>query len=60
MPVRVVSSQPVKTKKVICTKCGYELEFTGEDIRISGRDEDTQVIDCPRKTCQEILAVRWP
>ncbi len=59
--VNVISDKPVKTKKCICTKCGYELEFTGEDVTTSSSDGDVyQSIYCPRQSCKEFLSVKWP
>lgn len=55
--VRVVSEKPVKTKKLICGKCGYELEYTGEDIKEGSSSDYTgdrdyyKYILCPRPTC---------
>lgn len=55
MTVKVVSSKTVKTKKIICYNCGYELEYTGEDITTSC-DSDGDIfrrfITCPRLTCK--------
>lgn len=52
--VRVVSEKPVKTKKLICGKCGYELEYTGEDVESSdytGGGDYYEYILCPRPRC---------
>lgn len=61
--VTVKSSGPVKTKTVVCTKCAYELEYTGEDIqsRTYCSFGDTEVdfyITCPRISCGEKVAVK--
>jgi hypothetical protein len=68
MTVRVVSESPVKTKRVVCHNCGYELEFTGEDVMVTvGCDGDVQSIYCPRKQCHGYafesstrIFVSWP
>jgi hypothetical protein len=60
--VKVVSEGPVLTKKVICRNCGYELEFTGEDVH-SWTDSDGdlyQRIMCPREKCAKQISVKWP
>jgi hypothetical protein len=63
MVVRVVSDKPVKTKRQVCPKCGYELEYTGEDVKeVSSRDytgcSDTYYyLHCPRVTCGEQISV---
>lgn len=33
MAVKVVSDKPVRTKKTICSKCWYELEYTPVDVK---------------------------
>lgn len=48
MPVKVVSDKPVRTKRIVCGKCSYELEYTGEDI-IYG--DECRYIKCPRPSC---------
>jgi hypothetical protein len=55
--VVVKSKKPVKIKTVICSKCGYELEYTGEDIKFydktdygGGTDRYYHIV-CPRETC---------
>lgn len=73
MAVKVVSEKPVKTKRVVCPNCAYELEFTGEDIRTSfDYDGDRyQTIACPRDACRSlaygqtapgptVIHVKWP
>ena len=58
-----ISDKPVKTKTVVCTKCGYKLEYTGEDIRtvhytdISGCGDTSNTIVCPRASCAEVISV---
>jgi RNase P subunit RPR2 len=66
--VRVVSPRPVRTKRVTCPNCAYELEFTGEDVTVSvNSDGDSmQFIRCPRQECRSghrgavAISVRWP
>ena len=52
MAAKVVGDKPVKTYKIICNKCGYELEYTGEDIRVkdTGYHDIYSYIRCPRTT----------
>jgi hypothetical protein len=56
--VKVSSDGPVKTKKVICSKCSYELEYTGEDVKTQSLFEMAEFsgisyyITCPRENCQ--------
>lgn len=64
--VRVSSDGPVKTKKQVCCKCAYELEYTGEDVKsVTSRDFDGSMgtdyfILCPRPSCKEKTYVkRW-
>jgi hypothetical protein len=63
--VRVVSEKPVKTRKVVCSKCGYELEYTGEDVKIGsgfcmGERDTWSYIVCPRESCKEhVLVKEW-
>ncbi len=63
--VKVISEKPVKTKKVICSKCGYELEYTGEDVTSTnhtdyGGGTDTYYwIKCPRESCKEKVEVKY-
>ncbi len=61
MTVRVVSEKPVKFQRVTCSKCGYELEYTGEDIITSSDSEGypKQMIACPRGTCRHYMRVKW-
>jgi hypothetical protein len=55
--VTVVSDKPVKTKKVICPNCGFELEYTGVDVTsyektdYSGDTDTYYYIVCPRPPC---------
>ncbi len=64
MVVRVISDKPVKTQKVICSNCGYELEYTGEDIHtytrreIDGGCDTYHTITCPRQTCNHKIFVK--
>ena len=57
MVVKVVSEKPIKTKKLVCSKCGYELEYTGEDIHsftsrdYTGDSDEYYTITCPRQSC---------
>ncbi len=69
MPVKVVSDAPVKTKRVTCHNCCYELEFTGEDMfSYSDGDGDCyRYIICPRASCKNSfdnkptrISVKWP
>ena len=63
MVVKVISDKPVKTKRQICPKCGYELEYTGEDIEsftsssYDGSSDTNYLIRCPRPTCRETIYV---
>ena len=65
MAVRVISEAPVRTKQVTCQKCGYRLEYTGEDVKTgsyhdwTGDSHPYQYIVCPR-TCSEKVEVKWP
>jgi len=65
MTVKVVSDKPVRTRKVVCTKCSFELEYTGEDVKsydkrdYSGDLDTYYYIECPR--CSKQVFVRaWP
>ena len=64
--VTVKSEKPVKTKTVICTKCSFELEYTGEDVKsfektdYAGWSDTHYYIVCPRYTCSaEVFVSRW-
>lgn len=60
MAVEVVSQAPVYTQETTCTKCGYRLRYTGEDItRVIDRDGDciNRYIICPRPSCGEKVTV---
>lgn len=62
MRVKVKSKKPLKTKEVVCSKCGYLLEYTGEDVKSSsgcymGEFDISYYIDCPRKTCKQRIYV---
>jgi hypothetical protein len=61
--VTVKSSGPVNTKTVVCTKCAYELEYTGEDVKSSGgyymgEYDVSFFIVCPRTSCQQKVFVK--
>jgi hypothetical protein len=61
MAVKVVSEGPVLTRKVVCSKCTYELEYTGEDVKESsgycmGESETWHYIVCPR--CKTQVTVK--
>lgn len=52
--MKVVSAGPVKTKKIVCPTCAYELEFTGEDVTLTYcLDECYQCVVCPRTACKQ-------
>ena len=62
MTVRVVSKEPVKPRRVVCRKCGYELEFTSADVETStyvamGETCTDSYIVCPREACKEHVGV---
>jgi hypothetical protein len=63
MVVKVVSEKPVKTKRQVCPKCGYELEYTGEDVEsfvhhdYGGGSDTVYYIMCPRQTCNEQINI---
>lgn len=53
MTVKIVSQGPVRTKKVVCSRCCYELEYTGVDVKsktVSCLDdvETRYFINCPK------------
>jgi len=61
--VKVSSDGPVLTKKVVCSKCAYELEYTGEDVKdvqgfIMGESDTSYYIVCPRKSCKKHVTVK--
>lgn len=62
--VTVKSPKPVKTKTVVCENCGYELEYTGEDVRsynktdYGGGSDTYYYITCPRPSCGKTTNVR--
>ncbi len=68
MPVKVVSEKPVKTKRVTCPNCAYELEYTGEDVSssVDGYGDISYTIRCPRTSCRHWdggstrISVTWP
>lgn len=59
MTIKVVSSSPVRTRKIVCSNCGYELEFTNAD-RVRHKtdgyhdpiEEVGWYIVCPRTQCR--------
>lgn len=57
MPVKVVSDGPVKTRKLICENCCYELEYTPADVSEKysrdwdGGGDTYYWIVCPRLEC---------
>lgn len=63
MVVKVVSEGPVRTKEVVCSKCGYKLQYTGEDVHTStfrdydGGSDTYHRITCPRSSCGEVINV---
>lgn len=64
--VTVKSEKPVRTKTVVCSKCSYELEYTGEDIvsydktDYGGGSDTYYYIVCPRRSCGEhVFVKRW-
>lgn len=61
MTVRVLSDKPVKPKRVLCSKCTYELEYTGCDVNdgkfsCMGESTDWSYIVCPK--CDEKVEVK--
>lgn len=50
MPVRVVSDKPVRFRRITCSRCFYELEYTNADLRFDS-DGDAH-ITCPRPECR--------
>ena len=59
MTIRIVSDAPVVTKRVICARCGYELEFNDVDTVAHRTDSDGDAIErcgmylvCPREECK--------
>lgn len=62
MVVKVISDKPLKTRKVICSNCGYELEYTGEDVEVvggysMGEYDCHSQIKCPRESCNTKVRV---
>ena len=57
MTVKVVSDKPVVTKRRICSNCGYELEYTPNDVvkrtstDYTGSKDTYLELPCPRKEC---------
>jgi hypothetical protein len=58
MPVKVISEGPVRTRKHVCEKCSYELEFCNVDLQRNRTDSDGDPIEqrglylvCPRAEC---------
>ena len=66
MAVKVVSASPIKTYRVCCSKCFYELEYTPIDIRrhthtdYGGGSDDSYHITCPREECKSVVEVKKP
>lgn len=63
MVIKVVSDKPLKTKKVICGNCSYELEYTGEDVisqggYYMGEYDIDFYIKCPRENCNHKTRVK--
>lgn len=61
MAVKVVSEKPVRTRRVVCGKCSYELEYTGVDVHAGtyscmGEGNDWHYIVCP--LCEEKTEVK--
>lgn len=62
--VKVISEKPIKTKTIVCPNCGYDLEYTGEDVRSHtasdyGGGSDTYYhIVCPRNSCNHKIFVK--
>lgn len=60
MTVKVVSSEPLNPKRIVCSGCYYELEYTPNDVVTGHRphrsflneSERFQYIVCPRPECQ--------
>ena len=54
---KVVSEGPVKTKRHVCGRCGYELEYTEEHIKeyrgtdLDGGSNLSRILKCPRRSC---------
>lgn len=62
MVVKVVSSEPLIPKRVVCVRCYYELEYTPVDVSTgSRRDQDEtrsyKFIVCPRAECRAEIIV---
>jgi len=52
MTVKVVSEGPTRTKRVVCQKCTFELEYTGLDVEADvgcymGETQIDYRIKCP-------------
>lgn len=62
MVVKVISEGPVVTRKVVCGKCAYQLEYTLEDVEnftkhdYDGGSDTYYFIVCPR--CKHHTNVR--
>lgn len=58
MAVKVVSEKPIKTFRIMCGKCHYELEYTPIDVQRSsytdygGDSNSWSYIQCPREECK--------
>jgi len=61
MAVEVISQHPVYTQETTCTKCGYHLRYTGEDVT-TVKDYEGDIVNryiiCPRQACGEKVTVR--
>lgn len=60
MTVKIISEKPVRTKRVVCNKCCYELEYTGVDVQVlggycMGEYDVSSYIICPE--CKERITV---
>lgn len=61
--VKVVSEKPIRPRKVVCSRCSYELEYTGEDVQsrsytAMGETDVEFYIVCPRESCKSKVSVR--
>ena len=65
MAVKVVSDGPVKTESQVCSGCGYELEYTPNDVKEDPRKDYTGSTDialtlqCPRTECSKVMTIGW-
>lgn len=56
MAVEVISPTPRKCHVTICSRCGYALRYTNEDVSNDG-DGDYS-IRCPRAACRNTIPVK--